>query len=82
MQDAGCGGNKITALGCNSWLHQPFRQPFARCVQRSMCYQVIVSLCKGGGKKEHGKPCVTSVTIILFEKTFRQTSPSFKQIFL
>ena len=33
---------------------------------------------KDGG----GKPCVTSVTIILFEKSFRQTSLSFKQIFL
>ena len=41
VRDAGCRGNKITALGCNSWLHQPFRQPFAY----SMCYQVIVSLC-------------------------------------
>ena len=28
----------------------------------------------------NGKPCVTSVTIILFQKTFCQTSPSFKQI--
>ena len=33
-------------------------------------------------KDSGGKPCVTSVTIILFEKSFRQTSLSFKQIFL
>ena len=43
---------------------------------------------KNGGRnsqrerKEDGKPCVTSVTIILFEITFCQTSLSFKQIFL
>ena len=30
------------------------------------------------GKKEDGKPCVTSVTIILFEITLRQTSLSFE----
>ena len=30
--------------------------------------------------KDDGKPCVTSETIILFEKTFRQTLHSFKQI--
>jgi len=45
VRNAGCRGKKITALGCNSWLHQPFRQPFPHCVQCSMCYQVIVSLC-------------------------------------
>ena len=28
------------------------------------------------------KPCVTSVTIILLEKRFRRTSPSFKQVFM
>ena len=31
-------------------------------------------------RNRKGKPCVTSVTIILFEKTFRQTSLSFKLI--
>ena len=31
---------------------------------------------------ENGKPCVTSVTMILFENNFRQTSPSFWKIFL
>ena len=31
-------------------------------------------------RKEDGKPCVTSVTIILFETTFHQTSLSFNQI--
>ena len=35
----------------------------------------------GRERKEDGKPCVTSVTI-LFEKTLRQTSLSFKQMFL
>ena len=32
--------------------------------------------------KDDGKSCVTSVKIILLEKSFRQTSHSFKQIFL
>ena len=32
--------------------------------------------------KERGKLCATSEIIILFETTFRQTSLSFKQIFL
>ena len=32
------------------------------------------------GKKDD-KPYLASVTKILFEKNFRQTSPSFKQIF-
>ena len=31
--------------------------------------------------REDGKPCLTSVTIILFEITFRQISLSLKQIF-
>ena len=31
-------------------------------------------------RKEEGKPCVTSVTIILLETTFQQISLSFKQI--
>ena len=35
----------------------------------------------GRERKEDGKPCVTSVTIILFEATFRQTSLSFKRNF-
>ena len=36
----------------------------------------------GRAKERDGKPCVTRVTISLFEKTFCQTSLSFKQIFL
>ena len=36
----------------------------------------------GRERKEDGKPCVTNVTIILFEITLRQTSLSFKQMFL
>ena len=32
-------------------------------------------------RKEDAKPCITSVTIILFETTFRQTSLSFKRNF-
>ena len=37
---------------------------------------IFVKLCNSGGqeRKDDGKPCVTSVTIILSEKTFRQTS--------
>ena len=35
----------------------------------------------GRERKEEGKPCVTSVKIILFETTFRQTSLSFKRNF-
>ena len=35
----------------------------------------------GRERKEDGKPCITSVIIILFETTFRQTSLSFKRIF-
>ena len=36
----------------------------------------------GRKKNEDGKPCVTSVTIILFEKNLPQTSTFFKKIFL
>ena len=35
-----------------------------------------------GKGTEDDRPCVTSVTIILLETTFRQISLSFKQIFL
>ena len=42
----------------------------------------LVSLRNRTGEEEDGKPCVTGVTIILYEKTFRQASPSFKQILL
>ena len=35
----------------------------------------------GRGRKEDVRPCVTSVTLILFEITSRQTSLSFKQTF-
>ena len=38
----------------------------------------IVDLRNRTGEESSLKPCVASVTIILFEKTFRQTSPSFK----
>ena len=37
---------------------------------------------EGGGKKMVNPHSAKSLTIILFEKTFRHTSPSFKQIFL
>ena len=43
---------------------------------------LFVAYAIGRERKEDGKPCVTSVTIILFETTFRQTALSFKQIFL
>ena len=36
----------------------------------------------GRERKEDGKPCVASVTIILFEQKFLQTSLSLKQIYL
>ena len=35
-----------------------------------------------GKGEEDSKPCVICLTVILFEVTFRQTSLSFKQIFL
>ena len=37
---------------------------------------IFVKLCNSAGqeRKDDDKPCVTSVTIILFEKTFHQTS--------
>ena len=47
----------------------------ASCVARTLVYAT------GRERKEDGKPCVTSVTITLFEITFRQTSLSFKQFF-
>ena len=45
--------------------------------------RTIVNLTHATGRerKEDGKPCVTSVTIILFENTFCKTTTSFKQIF-
>ena len=42
-----------------------------------LSFLILVNL-----RNRTGKPCVTGVTIIQFEKTFRQTSLSFKQIFL
>ena len=51
-------------------------------VQQPILVYYKWSYAKGRQRKEDGKPCVTSVTIILFDKTFRQTSPSFKQISL
>ena len=48
----------------------------------NVIYAVLVNLRNRTGDKEDGKTCVTSVTIILLETTFRQTSLSFKQIFL
>ena len=38
----------------------------------------LYNYATGRERKEDGKPCVTSVTIILFETTFRQISLSFK----
>ena len=51
----------------------------------SILYKVRVNselTQQGGRRKNDGKPCVTSVTISLFEKTFGQTSLSFNKIFL
>ena len=50
------------------------RHSFQR-IWKKYCLWRILQVLKG-------KPCVTSVAIILFEKNFPQTSPSFKQIFL
>ena len=40
------------------------------------------SYATGRVREQNGKPCVTNVTVVLFEITFRQTSLSFEQIFL
>ena len=42
-------------------------------------FLIFVKLCNSAGqeRKDDGKPCVTSMTIILFEKTFCQTSHIF-----
>ena len=42
----------------------------------------VLTYATGRERKEDGKPRVTSMTIILFEITLRQTSLSFKQMFL
>ena len=47
----------------------------------SLCIQQQ-AYATGRERKEDDKPCETSVTKILFENNFRQTSPSFKQMFL
>ena len=39
-------------------------------------------LATGRERKEDSNPCVTSVTVIVFEITLCQTSLSFKQMFL
>ena len=36
---------------------------------------------KGRQRKDDGKPCVTSLAIMMFEKIFRPASPSSEQIF-
>ena len=56
---------------------------FACSIETFNSSDILVNLyATGREKKEDDKPCVTSVTIILFEITFRQNSLSFKQIFL
>ena len=41
-----------------------------------------ITYATGQEREEDSKPCVTRVTIIFFQITFRQTSLSFKKIFL
>lgn len=41
-----------------------------------------MNLCNNTAEKEDGKPCVSNVTIITFEKLSRQTWPSFKDFFV
>ena len=43
---------------------------------------IVVNSRSRRKRKEDGKPCVTIVTIILFEKTCRQTTSFFEQIVL
>ena len=46
-------------------------------------YILVIPLpdISGLRRKEDGKPCMTSVTITLFQITLRRISPSFKLIF-
>ena len=52
------------------------------CCQSVGRIVTLLNLRNKTGKEEVGRPCVTNVTIILFEKTFRQTLLFVKQIFL
>ena len=54
--------------------------PLSSCCVSSLF--IISELTRQNGRRKKRKPCVTSVTINLFKKALRQTSPSFKQIFL
>ena len=48
-------------------------------IKRHRCLCTISELTQNlDGRKEDDDPCVTNVTIILFEITFRQTSLSLK----
>ena len=60
---------------CSNGTLMPVALPF--------CLNITSELTQQDGRgTEDGKPCVTSVTIILLETTFPQISFSFKQIFL
>ena len=72
MGTKGCAELGYLKSDCPRWLNE---NSF-----RSKGFNVVV-IATGRKRKDDGKPCVESVTIILFEKTFRQTSHSFKQIF-
>ena len=66
------------------WSSQWTRSVVLLCLYTFLCSQMsspLVNHATGQGRKEDARPCVTSVTLILFEITFRQTSFSFKQAF-
>ena len=44
-------------------------------------YISLSGVKKGRQRKDDGKPCVTSVAIMMFEKNFCPASPSSEQIF-
>jgi len=59
----------------NKWQRQINCYPTALSTGQYWAYET------GLERKEDGKPCVISVTMILLEKLFRRSSPSFKQVF-
>ena len=59
----------------NKWQRQINRYPTGLSTGQYWAYAT------GLERKEDGKPCVISVTMILSEKLFRRSSPYFKQVF-
>ena len=60
--------------------HESFKALHIFCLWGE--YFSRATVATGWEREEDGKPQVTSLTIILFAITFRQSSLSFKQIFL